>query len=312
MILTVTLNAALDVTYTVDAVVPDASHRVRAVHERAGGKGINVARVLRTMGREVVCTGLLGGPTGARIAADLLAAGMPSAMSPIGGESRRTVSVVSTATGGSTLFNEPGPTVTDDEWRAFLGRYAALAAAARVVVMSGSLPPGIPDSAYDLLVRIARDHEARTIVDADDMPLARSLEAEPDIVKPNGAELVASTGLADEARAMRWMQGAGARAVVATFGADGLVALTGDGAWRARLERPVDGVNPTGAGDAVAAALAAGLEDGCDWPSMLTDAVAWSAAAVTAPLAGDLDPTTLADVRSSVLVEVVDAARPFG
>ncbi|MBX3030633.1 MAG: hexose kinase [Chloroflexi bacterium] len=303
MILTVTLNTALDVTYDVDELRPDASHRVRAVRERAGGKGINVARVLHAMGREVLCTGLLGGPTGARIAADLATADLPSAMSPIDGESRRTVSVVSAATGGSTLLNEPGPHVTDEEWQRFLVHFRSLAARARVVVCSGSLPPGVPETAYDLLVRIARDEDARTIVDADGMPLARSLEAGPDIVKPNGAELVASTGLADEARAMRWMQGAGAGAVVATFGPEGIRALTVDGAWTARLDRPIAGVNPTGAGDAVAAALAAGLEDGRDWPSMLRDAVTWSAAAVTAPLAGDLDALTLDRVRSSVRVE---------
>jgi tagatose 6-phosphate kinase len=168
--------------------------------------------------------------------------------------------------------------------------------------MSGSLPPGGPEDAYAQVVRTARGVGMRTIVDADDVALACSLAASPDVAKPNAAELRAATGLDDPDAAMRSMLRAGAGAVVATFGAAGIRALTAEGVWSAALGRPVVGVNPTGAGDAVAAALAAGLEDGRDWPSMLGDAVAWSAAAVAAPLAGDLDASVLDEARSSVRV----------
>lgn len=305
MIVTVTLNAALDVTYDVDELRPDASHRVRAVHQRAGGKGINVARVLRAQGCDVTALGLLGGPTGARIGADLDAAGVPAAMTTIAAESRRTVSVVSAATGGSTLFNEPGPVVSEDEWRAFLAQAARSVRDAGVVVLSGSLPPGVPPDAYAQLVRVAHESGARAIVDADGSALARALEARPAVVKPNAAELRAATGLADASAAMRSAREAGAGAVVATFGADGIRALTPAGAWEARLDGMVSAVNPTGAGDAVAAALAAGLEEGRDWPTMLADAVAWSAAAVATPLAGDLDAATLMAARSQVRVMAV-------
>jgi tagatose 6-phosphate kinase len=303
VILTVTLNAALDVTYQVDELRPDASHRVRAVHERAGGKGINVARVLHGQGRDVTCLGLVGGWTGARIAADLDGAGITGAMSSVAGESRRTVSVVSAATGGSTLFNEPGPRVQGPEWQGFLAAFGRFVPRASVVVMSGSLPPGVPEDAYAELCRVARGAGARVIVDADGRALARSLDSGPDVVKPNSAELRAATGVAGIEAAMLALLEAGAAAVVATFGADGIRALTADGAWTARLEAPVPGLNPTGAGDAAAAALAAGLEDKRDWPAMLADAVAWSAAAVAAPLAGDLDAGVLASARSSVRVD---------
>lgn len=302
MILTVTLNAALDVTYEVDELRPDASHRVRAVHQRAGGKGINVARVLRAQGRQVTCLGLLGGWAGACIGADLDAAGIPAAMTTIAGDSRRTVSVVSAASGGSTLFNEPGPRVTDAEWQGLVTHCGRFLGMASVLVMSGSLPPGVPDDAYAQLVALARRAGVHTIVDADGVALARSLEASPEVAKPNAAELRAATGLDDPAAAMRSMLAAGAGAVVATFGADGIRAITHEGAWVARLDEPIAGVNPTGAGDAVAAALAAGLDDGRDWPEMLTDAVAWSAAAVASPLAGDLDATVLDRVRPTVRV----------
>ncbi len=303
MIVTVTLNAALDVTYDVDELRPDSSHRVRAVHQRAGGKGVNVARVLQAQGRAVTCLGLAGGWAGTCITADLDASGIHAAMTSIAGESRRTVSVVSAATGGSTLFNEPGPTVTDTEWRNFVAAYRRLVAGSGVVVLSGSLPPGVPREAYAELTRMAHAGGARVIVDADGEVLARSVEAAPDVAKPNAAELRAATGLEDLDAAMRSLLDLGAGAVVATFGPGGIRALTPAGAWVARVERPVDVANPTGAGDAVAAALAAGLEDGRDWPSMLCDAVAWSAAAVAAPLAGDLDAVALAQVRERVIVE---------
>ena len=94
MIITVTLNAALDVSYGVDAVRPGESHRVRTVHQRAGGKGINVGRILHAMGHEVLVTGFVGGGAGAALLADLAAAGIAESMEPIEAESRRTVSAV--------------------------------------------------------------------------------------------------------------------------------------------------------------------------------------------------------------------------
>jgi tagatose 6-phosphate kinase len=211
--------------------------------------------------------------------------------------------VVSAATGGSTLFNEPGPPVHGSEWQAFLATYARFVPLATVVVVAGSLPPGVPQDAYAELSRVAHRSSARVVVDGDGRALARSLEGAPDVVKPNGAELRAATGVDDTREAMRALMVGGAGAVVATFGAEGIRAMCPDGAWTARLEGPIPGVNPTGAGDAVAAALAAGLEDGRDWPAMLADAVAWSAAAVAAPLAGDLDADVLAAARASVNVE---------
>jgi tagatose 6-phosphate kinase len=303
VILTVTLNAALDVTYDVDELRPDHSHRVRAVHEHAGGKGINVARVLHGQGRDVTCLGFVGGWSGARVAAELDTSGIAAAMTSIAGESRRTVSVVSAASGGATLFNEPGPPVTDGEWQSFLASYPRFVARASVVVCSGSIPPGAPTDAYAQLSRAAHELGVRVIVDADGAALLSALDAAPDVVKPNAAELLGATGHDDPDAAMRSMLDAGIGAVVATFGPEGLRVRTQDHAWAARLARPINGVNPTGAGDAVAAALAAGLEDGRDWPSMLRQAVAWSAAAAAAPLAGDLDPATLDQVGAGVVVE---------
>lgn len=298
MILTVTLNAALDVTYRVAALVPGGSHRVEAVYSRAGGKGVNVARVLAGQGHDVVVTGLVGGATGAGIRADLRRAGLVDEMVESEGESRRTVNVV--AGGDATIFNEPGPRLPESAWAAFRTRFTVLAARAAVVVLSGSLPPTLPVDAYAELVRLAAD--AETIVDADGAPLRAALAAAPDVVTPNAAELAAATGSPDPVVAIEALRAAGARTVVATFGADGLVASGPGVALRARPPTRVAG-NPTGAGDACVAALAAGCAAGTPWRERLRGAVAWSTAAVAAEAAGDVDIATCRRIHPDVIVE---------
>jgi tagatose 6-phosphate kinase len=260
VILTVTLNAALDVTYAVDALVPHRTHRVRDVAEHAGGKGVNVARLLHVLGEPVLATGLVGGHTGERIVDLLAAEGVPAAFGEIAATSRRTVVVNSD--GEATGFWEPGPLVDNAEWLAFTDRFERLLADADVVVLSGSLPRGVPATAYAELVTAARQAGVPVVLDADGEPLWHGLAAGPSVVKPNSDELASvvgnrPSGLAEAASAAARLREAGAEVVVASLGSDGLVAVTGEGVWHAAV--PPQSGNPTGAGDAVAAALARGL-----------------------------------------------------
>ena len=139
MILTVTLNTALDITYRVRSLRPHASHRVSEVTERPGGKGVNVARVLAALGYEVTVTGFTGGATG-RVVQEKLAAvpGVVDALVPVSGATRRTVAVVDDRSGDTTQLNEPGPTITPSEWSAFLAAYDDLLPAASAVALCGS------------------------------------------------------------------------------------------------------------------------------------------------------------------------------
>lgn len=305
MIITVTLNPALDISYTTDELVIHGSHRVRTVTERAGGKGVNVASVLNDLGFDAICTGLLGGSIGRQVAADLDARGMAHDFISCQGNSRRTVNVTSRAHGDATIFNEPGPVMTTGEWAAMRDRLTTLVSdvGARVVVLSGSLPHGLPDDAYAQLVDLVQATGALTIVDADGEPLRRAIAGAPSVIKPNLAELAAATGGHDGILGAMALQRLGARDVVISAGADGLLAFTHDGErYRARLRRRLGG-NPTGAGDAVVAALAAGLAAGSDWPTMLTDAVSWSAAAVLQPVAGQVDRQDVARLAPDVQME---------
>ncbi|MGW9593030.1 1-phosphofructokinase family hexose kinase [Streptomyces chartreusis] len=302
MILTVTLNTALDITYRVRALRPHASHRVSEVTERPGGKGLNVARVLAALGHEVTVTGFTGGATG-RMVQDRLTGvpGVVDALLPVSGSTRRTIAVVDERTGDTTQLNEPGPTVTPAEWSAFQEAYDDLVASASVVALCGSLPPGVPVGAYAGLVRSAKAAEVPVLLDTSGEALRRGVAARPDIIKPNADELAELTGSHDPLRATQDARRRGARTVVASLGKSGLLAVTPEGRWQATPPTRLHG-NPTGAGDAAVAGLLSGLVEKLPWPDRLTRATALSAATVVSPTAGEFDRATYEEFLNRVAV----------
>lgn len=302
MIITVTLNLALDVTYQVPGVHWDGVNRVGAVHRRAGGKGVNVARVLAALGRDVLVTGLAGGPTGRAIEADLAAARLPAELYAIAGESRTTLAVSDTSASRRTaLFNEPGPEVTPAELAGFLGHYDSLLTGADAVVLSGSLPRGLPADTYATLAAVAAGRGVPAIVDADGDALRHAPEGRPAILKPNAEELARAVPGGTPAEGAQALRGRGADAVVVSMGADGLLAVTGEGTFAARMPYTVRG-NPTGAGDSLVAGLALGLVEPGPWPERLRRAAALGAAAVATPVAGEFDPGVYADIHPQIII----------
>ncbi|GAA2707284.1 MULTISPECIES: 1-phosphofructokinase family hexose kinase [Streptomyces] len=301
MILTVTLNAALDLTYRVPRLLPQTEHRVTQALERPGGKGLNVARVLAALGHETVVTGFAGGPTGETLRRLLADAPGPltDALLPVTGTTRRTVAVTDAATGTTTQLNETGPDITPGEWAAFTDRYVQLLRDAQAVALCGSLPPGVPVGAYAHLVRQARARHVPVLLDTSGEPLRRGIAARPDLVKPNAAELAALTGSTEPLRAAMDARRRGAHAVAASLGPDGMLAVTSDGTWRATTPRPLQG-NPTGAGDSAVAGLL--LARDLPWPERLTQAVALAAATVRSPTAGDFDAAAYEDLLPQVRV----------
>ncbi|MFJ6935248.1 1-phosphofructokinase family hexose kinase [Streptomyces sp. NPDC101132] len=291
MILTVTLNTALDVTYRVPRLRAHASHRVTDVSERPGGKGVNVARVLAALGHEVTATGFLGGPVGAVVREGLAGSAVADAFVPCAGNTRRTVAVVDETTGDTTQFNEAGPVITPAEWSAFLARYADLVDDARAVALCGSLPPGLPVGAYAVLVRTARAAGTPVLLDTSGEALRRGIAARPELIKPNAAELAELTGSRDPLPATLDARRRGAQAVVTSLGPAGLLAATPEGTWQAAPPRALSG-NPTGAGDSAVAGLLSALAENLDWPARLTRAVALSAATVHAATAGEFHRPT--------------------
>lgn len=331
MILTVTLNPAVDVTYLVDRLVPRSAARVASARQRAGGKGVNVARVAAACGADVCATGLAGGSRGELIVAWLAEQGVPAAFEPIAGESRQTLTIVETgrgsagrggAAGHPTELREIGPVVTSGEWSRFLDRFAGLAAAAGVVVLSGSLPPGVPDGAYATLTGIARRAGTPVIVDADGPALRLACAAGPDIVKPNEGELMSAAGSAGDGMkgkdrlliAAAALRGTGAAAVVVSLARAGSLAVTPAGRWRVGHDRLYG--NPVGAGDALVAGLALSMAGTAgadrrwraedwraeDWRRALVGATGLAMASVLSEAAGEVDPGLAGSLNEKIRV----------
>lgn len=189
--LTVALNAAVDTTYLLDGFAIGAIHTAAAVSRVAGGKANNVARVLRMLGAPVVATGFAGGHAGGFIRAHLEAQGIAADFEPIPGESRTCLALVDRTGRTLTEVREPGPAVPPEAQASFLDRFRRLVRGARAVVISGSLPPGVPDDFYAHLVAAARAAGAFTVVDTSGRALPPAMAAGPDLVKPNRDELAA-------------------------------------------------------------------------------------------------------------------------
>ncbi|HEX9623007.1 MAG TPA: PfkB family carbohydrate kinase [Streptosporangiaceae bacterium] len=194
MILVVSLNPALDLTYEVETADWAGVNRPHTVHVRPGGKGVNVARTLRALGREVRLVGLIGGAAGAELAELLAGSGIEVAFTAIAGHTRRTLTVVDSARDQAALFNEPGPLVEPGEYAEFVAAYRAALDECDVVVLSGSLPGGVGAEAYAGLIVAARAASVPVILDTSGSALIVGAAAGPTLIKPNLAELEQVTG----------------------------------------------------------------------------------------------------------------------
>ncbi|MGO9903391.1 MAG: 1-phosphofructokinase family hexose kinase [Solirubrobacteraceae bacterium] len=188
MIITVTLNSALDKTLEVPNFTPGRRHRTVDQKTMPGGKGVNIARALKRLGQPVIATGLAGGATGNRIVEALNAESILNAFVRIREESRTNTAVLDPTTGLHTEINERGPTVTLRELELFREKLLYLAKGASICVFAGSLPRGIELDAYASLIRHVRKLGVITIVDTDGEPLRHAVKAEPMVVSPNELE----------------------------------------------------------------------------------------------------------------------------
>lgn len=321
-IVTVTPNPALDMTWVAEAVRPGGSHRVDAARVRAGGKGINVARVAHSQGLAAVAVTTVGGVVGAEFAAELAASGVPHTLVPVAAETRRSVAVYDESHADTMIFNERGVAPSSAEWAQLLEVVAAEldggadAGNPCVLVISGSLPPGIGEAELRALMSLATSRGLPAIVDTSGPLLLVAAQAGAALLKPNSEELRAATGETDPMRGMAVLLELGAGTVLCSLGADGMLLGTasdplerkGQRARRARLMTPLSG-NPTGAGDAAVAAAAslaacgAALGD----TAVLRRATVWSAAAVLMPLAGEI-ATDREALERQLILDVVTPA----
>jgi len=296
VIVTLTPNPALDLTYHLERLEVGASQRVPPAQVRAGGKGVNVARVLHDQGHPVRVVAPVGGRSGESFTADLDDAGVPHSLLPVAPATRSTVAIVTPES--TTNLNEAGAPLADTDWDALLALTSAALTAGTgrpVLVCSGSLPAGAPADVMARVVAVARERGARCVVDTSGDHLLVAADAGADVLKPNHHELLAAVGGPDPVTAARTLARRSGGLVYASLGADGLLRVPAEGpVLRARLDSALSG-NTTGAGDAAVAAIAGALALAeTDDAAVLARATAWSAAAVLHPLAGGIaDPDPL-------------------
>jgi 1-phosphofructokinase family hexose kinase len=188
MIITVTLNTAIDKTLSVPNFRLGRRHRTVEQTTMPGGKGVNVARVLKTLGTPVIATGLAGGATGTRIVDQLTQLSVLSDFVRIREESRTNTAVIDPTNGEQTEINERGPKVSEQEAELFVDKLLYLAKGASLCVFAGSLPRGVDVDIYGRLIKEVHRLGVTTVVDTDGDPLRRAVRAEPDVISPNVLE----------------------------------------------------------------------------------------------------------------------------
>jgi 1-phosphofructokinase family hexose kinase len=314
MIITVTLNAAIDKTLAVPNFRLGRRHRAVEQTAMAGGKGVNVARALKALGQPVIATGVAGGPTGTRIIEQLTEEAILNDFVRIHDESRTSTAVVDPTTGEQTEINERGPNVSEAELELFVDKLLYLAKGAGVVVFSGSLPHDVPAELYARLVQELSKTGVTTVLDSEGEALRHGTRAEPTVVSPNqdeAEELVGHEFADDEdlPAAVGEIAEMGAREAILTL-PTGCIALVGNEPER-RLYRAsvdpgvVDARSRVGSGDAFLAGYVASRYTGRPPEECVRFAVACGAESVQHFGAGVLDPGAVERLTHQVDVEVL-------
>jgi 1-phosphofructokinase family hexose kinase len=313
MILTVTLNTAIDRTMAVPNFRQGNRHRSVESRTVAGGKGINVARALARLGRPVLATGLAGGPTGHRLVEELTGEAILHDMTPIAEESRINLAVIDPTSGEQTEINERGPEVTASEVESFLDRLDYLARGASICVLAGSLPPAVELDIYARIVRELRARGVTVLLDADGESMRAGVRAGPSAITPNvleAEELVGHEfeGPGDLASGLAQLLEVGADEAIVTR-SEGCVAAVGDASERSFYEvrtEPLEPVSSVGSGDAFLAGYVAARYDGAPADECLAFGVACGAESTQHFGAGSVDPDRVERILGDVEVRELE------
>ena len=313
MIITVTLNAAIDKSLSVPNFRLGRRHRSVEQRTMPGGKGVNVARTLKNLGQPVIATGFAGGATGTRIVEALTQESILSDFVRINEESRTNTAVHDPTGGRETEINERGPNVSEQEVELFRDKLLYLARGADIVVFAGSLPRGVDTGIYAELIPELRRMGVTTVVDAEGEPMRLAIRAEPDVVSPNVLEAEELVGHEfndeqDRVAAAGELLQLGAREAIVTL-PDGCVGrVTVDGrstSYRIRIA-PREAVATIGAGDAFLAGYVAARYEGSSPSECLRYGVACGAESTQRLGAGRVEPQGVHRLLSEVEVEALE------
>ncbi|HEK9074297.1 TPA: tagatose-6-phosphate kinase [Streptococcus equi subsp. zooepidemicus] len=277
MILTVTLNPSIDISYPLEVLALDRVNRVEAVQKTAGGKGLNVTRVLAEAGQSVVATGFIGGKLGDFVIHQLQEQGISNQFFKIKGETRNCIAVLHE--GMQTEILEAGPYIDMDEAEGFLNHMSIIAKQFDVLTFSGSLPKGLAAHYYQDLITMARAYGSKVVLDCSGAPLKAVLAGKdkPTVIKPNLEELEDLIGqpvTLDEERLISLLSQPlfeGIEWIIVSLGAQGAFAKHHNRFYRVTIPK-IEVVNPVGSGDATVAGIAWALAEGDDDETLLKKA----------------------------------------
>lgn len=309
MIWTVTLNPAVDKTVEVDNFKVDAVNRVSSIRIDAGGKGINVSKMVKTLGGETCAFGILAGRSGNYIKEYLDRSCIENDFVFTAGETRTNLKVIDRLQHTNTDINDPGPYVSTEKIMELEGKIFKSIDKSKVLVLSGSIPNSVPRNIYRKWVNKAKDSGAKTILDCDGELLMEGIKAAPNLIKPNIYELQGLlcreiSSLNDMVVASREILNLGVEVVVLSLGGEGALFVKKNCAIQAAGIK-VDVKSTVGAGDSMVAALAYALDTGMDFE----EAAALSVAAGTAKVgtSGTQMPglDRIRDIESQVKLEYI-------
>ncbi|MFI3171427.1 MAG: 1-phosphofructokinase [Eubacteriales bacterium] len=285
MIVTVTMNPAIDKTIDVESLQVGKLNRIKRVEQDAGGKGINVSKTIQALGGESIATGFLGGSAGKMIENVLQTMGITTDFVHVDGETRTNTKVID-ANSELTELNEPGVVITEAQLQKLMQKLEAYASENTLIVLAGSLPAGVPKDTYAVLIEMLHKKGAKVLLDADGELFRNGIEAGPDMIKPNRDELSEYAGIVGKATdedllvIAKTFQDKGIETVAISMGSEGAMMIQGNRKVKCPVLK-IKAHSAVGAGDAMVAAMAYSWQQELEFEEMVKLCLATSAGAVT-------------------------------
>lgn len=307
MILTVTLNTAVDKRYMVENVQIGEVQRVKEVQNTAGGKGLNVSRVAALAGQDVCAMGFVGGHNGDLFTSLIIEPSIEAAFTKIAGETRCCINVIDPVNRTGTEFLEPGKPVSEAEMAQFVADYSAKLPKADVVVLAGSMPTGLPADFYATLVNLAKNAGKKVILDTSGAALNAAVAGcKPTMIKPNEDEIQQICNVNINSReeliaAAQSLQATGIEVVAISLGGDGVLVVTDGGVYAGQIPK-MQVLNTTGCGDSMVAGFAVSMAMGKTMEETIAFAVSVASANALSEKTGDFAQADLEDLLGKVTV----------
>ncbi|WP_406543795.1 1-phosphofructokinase [Pseudobutyrivibrio sp.] len=314
MILTVTLNAAIDKRYVVENFEEGEVNRVLECEYVPGGKGLNVSKPLAIAGADVVATGFVGGYAGDYICSRLSDYGVKDGFYKVKAESRSCINIWDAKKKKQTEFLEPGFVIDENDWNGFEEKFKTLAKDSDIITISGSVPKGLDSNSYRRLIAIGKKLGKKVILDTSGKLLIEAVEEIPFMIKPNIDEIAMLTGrkisvdeegfFEEVIYAAKQIRDKGVEIVVVSLGADGSLMVCADGVYRGIVPK-IDAVNTVGCGDSMIAGFALSFSQGLTFTEALKKASAISAASAMTEETGRFNLSDMEKLINQITIEKI-------